>query len=741
MPLTVSVDMHSDSLLPLLLVVAGVLFFGGRWREKPWMDWCVGATLALVALRYLHWRFFETVLPVDILSVTGMFVWLIFLVEALAWLDTAVLYAYLLNRADRRPEADAHEARLRQMPAQDLPAIDVFIATFNEPPEVLERTIVGAVGMDWPADRLNVWVLDDGRREWLARMAGELGAGYLTRDGNAHAKAGNINAAVQRTSAPFFLVLDADFIPQRNFLFRTMGFFDDPGIGIVQAPHNFFNPDPMQASLNMSKVIPDDQRFFFEIIMPGRDGYDSAFCCGSNGVVRREALEKIGNKLPSGSITEDMLLTLALKRKGYITRYLNERLAFGLAPENINAFFVQRARWARGAIQILFLREGPFGDKGLAWRDRLFFLPLHWISLSVGQSLAMLTPVIFLLFGISPLANANADTVISYQIPAIVLAIAAIQHFAPGQYHPLATTAHGILQAFRLLPVVLATLVRPHGHAFKVTPKGGDRQSVQDRLTVFVSLSLCGLIAFGLYINSSPNTHIVPNSHLLPVVAAWAMLNMVMLLLVAKIAITPQMLRSEERFELCEPVTIHLADSSFAAESLDVSLSGIRVAAQTLSSHAIATGDWAAVEIAGVGKVPAQVRRIARAANEAPTLSFSFPLSQRDTSATAAGISAGWQSGGILLRRRLIRKLYTTDRTRVFSGEGGWKISLQMLAGIFRDDKSDTAPLAHKPKQQHAPPPLWLRHDANEAEDDLNCVSTRHLTACRQKGSADESAA
>jgi cellulose synthase (UDP-forming) len=337
--------------------------------------------------------------------------------------------------------------------------------------------------------------------------------------------------------------------------------------------------------------------------------------------------------------------------------------------------------------------------------------------------------------------NANADTVISYQIPAIVLAIAAIRHFAPHQYHPLATTAHGILQAFRLLPVVLATLVRPHGHAFKVTPKGGDRQSVQDRLTVFISLSLCGLIALGLYINSSFNAQIVPHPHLLPVVAAWAMLNMVLLLLVAKIAITPPMLRGEERFELREPVTVHLADRSFAAESLDVSLNGIRVAAQALSGHAIGIGDWAAVEISGVGKVPAQVRRIANSANGAPVLSFSFPLSQRDTAATVAGNKSGWQTGGTLLRRRLIRKLYTTDRLRVFSAESGWKTGFQMLASIFRDDNSEGPAPPSQPKPAHAEPPSWLHEDRNEAADDLHWQFVQELAACRKKDIADDSAA
>ena len=191
-------------------------------------------------------------------------------------------------------------------------------------------------------------MLDDGRRAWLKSYCDEKGVGYLTRPNNSHAKAGNINHAVPLTDGDYIAIFDADFIPQRQFLMRTMGFFEDSKIGIVQVPHAFYNNDPLQTNLALQKSLPDDQRFFFEAIMPSRDAWDAAFCCGSNAVIRRKALNEVGAALPTGSITEDMLLTLAMLRKGYITRYLCESLAYGLAPESLSAFFVQRQRWARG---------------------------------------------------------------------------------------------------------------------------------------------------------------------------------------------------------------------------------------------------------------------------------------------------------------------------------------------------------------------------------------------------------
>ncbi|MBY6141545.1 glycosyltransferase [Leisingera daeponensis] len=731
--------MQAESLVPLLLITAAILLFGNRWQNSHWADRLVVAGLAVVILRYLEWRLFETVLPAGVFSVTGLFVWSVFIVEMLAWLDTAVLYAYMLRRTNRTPEADLHEARLRAMPAADLPEVDVFIATYNEPAEVLEKTIVGAVELDWPQAKLNVWVLDDGRRGWLQRMSERLGAGYLTRADNAHAKAGNINAAVARTSAPFFLVLDADFIPQRNFLYRAMGFFADPEIGIVQIPHNFFNPDPMQASLNMSKVMPDDQRFFFEAIMPGRDGYDCAFCCGSNGIVRRSALEEIGNKLPSGSITEDMLLTLALKRKGYVTRYLDERLAFGLAPENINAFFIQRARWARGAIQIMFLREGPFGGPGLKWHERLFFLPFHWITQSFGQTLAMVTPAVFLLTGVPPLVNSSADTVMSYQIPAIVAAIAAVRHFAPGKYHPLATMAHGVLQAFRLLPVVVATLLKPHGHAFKVTPKGGEGTEIQDTATVAICLLLCGLMTAGLAINSSYNHQIIAFSHLMPVVTFWSIVNMIVLLLVAKIAITPPLLRSEERFELHEPVVLHREGGAQApGASHDMSLNGMQVELQPDPAWLPEAGEWIGVEIAGAGVVPAQFRRVFQETNGSlrAGLSFALPAAQELPEARQEHVAAD----AALVRRRLIRKLFTMDRVRKFEDQDGWQIGFAMLQSIVAREKSVPAVPQGGRSAARAEVPDWLRALQVQTEPALD-DEWRAVLQAQEAGRKDSSAA
>ena len=327
---------YFELMAPLALVFGAVYLLGPMLPlSRLWTRMLVFAVVWLVIARYLEWRLFETVIPAGGEWYEVGWVWFCFAVELLALFDALILYLAFLRTSDRHAEADAHEARLRSLPPDEAPSVDLYIPTYNELLEVLEKTVTGALCLEYA--NFKIWALDDGRRPWLKAFCEAKGVGYLTRPDNSHAKAGNINHALTKTNADFVAIFDADFIPQRNFLIRTMGFFANPRVGIVQVPHAFYNYDPTQSSLALQKALPDDQRFFFEAVMPSRDGWDAAFCCGSNSVTRREAPRSVGDALPTELITEDMLLSIALLRNGYITRYLCERLAFGRAPEGLNA--------------------------------------------------------------------------------------------------------------------------------------------------------------------------------------------------------------------------------------------------------------------------------------------------------------------------------------------------------------------------------------------------------------------
>ena len=675
-----------EAAIPLLCVVGAILAVPPWSPDRPLRTALVVAGFLALLLHYLWWRLTETVLPAEGLNFGTVFVWVVFLGEVWLWYETLNLSLILLRRTDRRAEADAHEARLGRMAPGDLPEVDVMIATYNEPLDVLEKTIAGAMALEWPRSRLNIHVLDDGRRDWLAEYCRERGINHMTRADNAHAKAGNLNAAFARTYAPFILVLDADFVPQRRMLMRAIGFFDDPAIGIVQMPHYFFNNTPLQANLDMRATLPDEQRFFFDTIQPGRDGWGCAFCCGSNGIIRRAALEAIGGAMPTESITEDMLLTMAMLRKGYVTRYLSERLAVGLAPETLDAYFVQRGRWAQGGIQLLHTRRGPLGP-GLTPIQRMLFLPSHWLSQSLCQPLIMATPAIFLLTGAPPLLGASFEDVLRYQLTAIAAAFGFVRFLAPRDFAPIASTVEGILQSFRLMPLVLITLIRPHGHGFKVTPKGSDAGlSREDRFTILVALGLIVATGTGLFLNANFATRIVGAGELLPVVAFWSVFNMVILLIVMTMAVPRPSLRTEERFPADEPCRIHLEDGLASGDLIDMSLGGFLIVPDT-PDHLPRPGTWVGIEMAEVGIVPARVRRYA-------TINGRI----------AVGVATHLPSGP--LRDALIRKLFSSlPRTK--PPPDATISALTMLRRIF-EAPPPAVDAARAPDPDVTAIPAWL---------------------------------
>jgi cellulose synthase (UDP-forming) len=684
-----------------LIFVLGVVYLLGPLMplSRTWARGLIFVTVWSVIARYLDWRFFTTVLPAEGKWYEVGWVYFCFAVEVLALFDGLVLYLAFLRTSDRSAEATCHEARLRAMPTGDLPSVDVYIPTFNEPMEVLEKTITGVLCIDYP--NFKAWVLDDGRRPWLKAFCEAKGVGYLTRLDSLHAKAGNINHALTKTTADFVAIFDADFIPQRSFLMRTIGFFADPSIGIVQIPHAFYNYDPTQASLALQKALPDDQRFFFDAVMPSRDGWNAAFCCGSNSVTRRAALRSVGDAFPTESITEDMLFSITLLRNGYITRYLCERLAVGLAPEGLNAFFVQRRRWARGAMQILYLAAGPLG-RDLTVMQRLLFLPTHWLSRSLMLLLIIIAPLVFLWTGVLPLVNVTPEAVLYYQVPMMLAVAGGIWAFAPRQYFPFAAQVHGTFQSFKILPTVLTTMAKPFGHVFKVTPKGASaKKSDFDRTIFWTAGSLIALTILGLVINVVPEWRIIGQSGLLPVMACWAAINIVVLFLVCMMSLQAVAHRGEERFNLDEPISIIASNGALSTGRIkDISLSGVAIVADENRAIASKIGIPARVFITEVGFVAATMVRQA-----GQLLAFQFDLSP------------------CVERDLLIRKLFTAglDATAVnasaFSSTGALLMSIWSVGTSWSDVEPAAVPALPSEKLSAQPPIVLVPRQTRRLAD------------------------
>jgi len=324
-------------------VVAGAGFAALPWlkRDNTIARAVVVALVLALMWRYLLWRWFSTLPPFGFTLDTLVALVFIF-VETAALVGGTISFFFLSRVRDRSAEVEANLGWLTSQPTP--PLVDVFICTYNEEEAILEQTIVGALAIDYPNYRL--WTLDDGRRPWLEALCGRLGCGYITRAENAHAKAGNINNGLRRVAAldpppDYVSILDADFVPTPNFLTRAMTLFRDDEVGVVQTPQHFANPDPMQRNLSVARVWPDEQRYFFDVIMASKDAWGAAFCCGTSSIIRFAPLMRIGG-FPTDSVTEDYLLTLRLKHIGYRTVYLNERLSLGLAPEGLREYIGRR---------------------------------------------------------------------------------------------------------------------------------------------------------------------------------------------------------------------------------------------------------------------------------------------------------------------------------------------------------------------------------------------------------------
>lgn len=562
--------------------VPGLLIAGLLLATLPWVDRRSKArvlpivlVLALTAY-YLVWRVTVTIPPISD-PVDWVAGWLFLLIEFGAVSGSVLSYITLTRTSDRSAEVERNTPWLTGLEKQ--PLVDVFICTYNEEREILERTIMGATGMTYANYR--VWVLDDGRRPWLAELAADLGANYLTRPDNKHAKAGNINHALRHVAAlpeppDFISVLDADFVPTPAFLSRALTLFRDDNVGIVQTPQHFINPDPIQANLQASDAWPDEQRYFFDVLMPAKDAWGTAFCCGTSSVIRMTALAKAGG-FPTESVTEDYLLTLRLKRNGYRTVYLNERLSLGLAPEGLNEYITQRSRWCLGFIQIIRGKDGPFKlDNGLHFLDRISLIEslLYWSMAYLFRVAGILIPILYLLFGINAVNVGTADG-IAHFLPYYIAQISIMAWLSGQRVLPIMTDVSQLLAAREILKAVAIGLFKPTGQKFKVTAKGGDRSRTViqwrmiARFAFLLALTLTGvLLSFGL----SPT---LQDSSV--VALYWSWYNIIILTAAIAVCVERPRVRRHERLQGAETVIVSVGPVQHVYLTADISVGGMRL--------------------------------------------------------------------------------------------------------------------------------------------------------------------
>ncbi len=468
-------------LLHSLLLLAGLrLVLPAFPPERAWARVLAIAVLEVYVLRYFAWRVTATA-PELALTATSLWQWLFLLVEALSTAFVCWSAFGLVRRSDHSALADVREAMLRAQPRPR--SVSVLIPTVNEPVEVLEATIRAAVRIDYPD--YEVLVLDDDKggqtgrvHAWLPYLCARYGVRYLRRPTSEHAKAGNLNFGLAQSTGAVILVLDADFRATRNILWRLVGLLDER-VALVQTPQHYYSSDPIQHNLGGMRAWTEEQRHFFDVVLPARDAWGNAVCVGTGFVVRREALGPGGFEI--GCLSEDVYGGYALMSRGLRVLYLNEPLAMGAAADSVPEYIRQRVRWCQGILQAVFLPYGPLRASGLRLVDRLFYLemPLYWVSQFGFLGLVLLAPLIYFWTGV-PAFDASLEAAAFRVLPRIVASSAVMYWLSGGRVMPILTELKKLVGVVYILGAIASLLTNPRGKPFVPTLKGEKR----DRLVV-----------------------------------------------------------------------------------------------------------------------------------------------------------------------------------------------------------------------------------------------------------------
>jgi len=448
--------------------------------------------LSIVASsRYLYWRWTETMAFDTWLS--SLFGTTLFLAEVYAWLVLVLGFFQTAWPLGRKPVA--------MEPTPDTwPSVDVFIPTYNEPLKVVRTTVFAAMAIDWPKDKLNVYILDDGRRSEFEAFAKEAGIGYLTRKDNKHAKAGNINAALKATQGEYVAIFDCDHVPTRTFLQVAMGWFRrDPKLAMMQTPHHFFSPDPFEKNLGTFKKVPNEGELFYGLVQDGNDLWNATFFCGSCAVMKRSVLMEVGG-IAVETVTEDAHTALKMHRLGYSTAYLAVPQAAGFATESLGGHVGQRIRWARGMAQI-FRLDNPLLGKGLRLAQRLCYVNamLHFFY-GLPRLIFLTAPLAYLLFD-SKVIQATAFSIALFALPHLLHANVTNSRMQGEFRHSFWAEVYESVLAWYILRPTMIAFINPKYGKFNVTAKGGLNESeffdweIAKPYLVLMGLSILGMSA------------------------------------------------------------------------------------------------------------------------------------------------------------------------------------------------------------------------------------------------------
>ncbi|WP_168735892.1 glycosyltransferase [Cohnella fermenti] len=545
-------------------------------------------TMVLMTI-YLLWRMIFT-LPWDRSIWNIIFGMLLLSAETITVLTTFELFLQKMQKKNSQLE-------FPDVPHEFFPHVDVFIATHNEPVDLLYKTVNACTFMDYPdKTKVHIYLCDDGGRREVEELAEQFGIGYLGFPGNKDAKSGNLNNALSKTTSPLIATFDADMIPQHTFLMKTVPYFllvdyeridgewrlrqerkrsTRVKIGLVQTPQSFYNPDLFQFNLYAEQDIPNEQDFFSREVNILRNASNAVSYTGSNTVLARRAMEEIGG-FPLNTITEDFETSIRMQQAGFITYATDEVQAAGLTTTTVPSMVKQRVRWARGIIQSLQNTRAIFSRK-LPMATRITYLSsfLYWWSF-FNRLVFIMAPILFALFDFQ-LVNTGFVEILIFWLPSYFCYSMSMRYLSSNiRNQRWSQVIDTIFMPYLIWPVVLETL-HLREKKFKVTNKSktAGRQWVKSLAYALPHLLLLGLSVAALlrYVNGKYGIALLYSS----IIIFWLIHNMISLCYSLFFMVGRRSYRESERIRANEEVIIHERKSAatYAARSVDVSEHGI----------------------------------------------------------------------------------------------------------------------------------------------------------------------
>lgn len=562
---TIPLDLTGQAMYALLLFCLALYF--RRYTGTIFTLIMIVFSLS-ASTRYLYWRYSETLVLDGWMD--GVFSIALVMAEVYAWTVLVLGFAQTIWPLKRKPEPMPTDTSL-------WPTVDVFIPTYNESLKVVRPTILAALAIDWPRDKIKIYVLDDGRRDEFRDFSKLSGIEYITRGDNKHAKAGNINAALPVTYGEYIAIFDCDHVPARSFLQMTMGWFlRDPKLGMLQTPHHFLSPDPFERNLGTFKRVPNEGELFYGLIQDGNDLWNATFFCGSCAIMRRTSLLAVGG-VAVETVTEDAHTALKMHRQGGTTAYISIPQAAGLATESLSIHVGQRIRWARGMAQI-FRVDNPFSGKGLTLMQRVCYsnAMLHFFY-GLPRMIFLLAPLSYLFFE-ARIIHAEALAIAAYALPHLLHANLTNSRMQGAHRHSFWAELYEATLAWYIFRPTLVALLNPKEGKFNVTTKGGlVEQDFLDWQIGAPYLFMLALNVLGLLIgivrlfwwNSYESETVILN-------LIWTIYNLVILGATIAVATESKQVRTNHRIDCNQKAVIKLASGkNIVCRATDYSEGGL----------------------------------------------------------------------------------------------------------------------------------------------------------------------